>query len=101
MAGHILHPMPARNLTPRRLPRTSIITSVLELYDPLQTTDIVVDDRHIPLESDITTPLAYALNDPAFQALDQPTEGLLHPTQIKKLAGIYMLEPYSPARFPY
>ncbi|HTQ39705.1 MAG TPA: alpha/beta fold hydrolase [Pirellulales bacterium] len=74
--------------------------AVLELYDPLQSTDIALDDRHVPLESDITTPLAYSLNDPSFAALDQPTTGFLHPKEIKELAGIYMLEPYQPGKIP-
>jgi pimeloyl-ACP methyl ester carboxylesterase len=74
--------------------------AVLELYDPLQATDITVDDRRVPLESNITTPLAYSLNDPAFATLDQPTTGFLHPDRVKKLAGIYMLEPYQPGKIP-
>ena len=74
--------------------------AVLELYDPLEATDIVVDDRRVPLESDITTPLGYTLNNPAFAALDQPTTGLLNPGRVKKLAGIYMLEPYQPGKIP-
>ncbi len=74
--------------------------AVLELYDPLQVTDIATHDRRVPLESDITTPLAYALNDPAFAQLDQPTTGLLYPDRVKKLAGIYMLEPYQSDKIP-
>ncbi len=74
--------------------------AVLELYNPLEATDIVVDDRRVPLESDITTPLAYTLDNPAFAALDQPTTGLLNPGHVKKLAGIYMLEPFQPGKIP-
>ena len=39
--------------------------AVLELYDPLTSPDIVVSDRRVPLETDLSTPLAYILNDPA------------------------------------
>jgi pimeloyl-ACP methyl ester carboxylesterase len=74
--------------------------AVLELYDPLQSTDIVLADQHVPLESDITTPLAYSLDDPSFAALDQPTTGFLNPKKLKDLAGIYMLEPYQPGKIP-
>ncbi len=74
--------------------------AVLELYDPLQATDIAVDDRRVPLESDITTPLGYTLNNPAFAALDQPTTGLLNPDKVRKLSGIYMLQPYQPGKIP-
>ena len=73
---------------------------MLELFDPLQSTDVVLDGRHVPLESDITTPLAYSLNDKSFAKLDQPTTGLLYPDRIKKLTGIYMLEPYQPGKIP-
>jgi pimeloyl-ACP methyl ester carboxylesterase len=74
--------------------------AVLELYDPLQSTDVALDGRSVPLESDITTPLAYSLNDKSFAKLDQPTTGLLDPERIKKLTGIYMLEPYQPGKIP-
>ncbi len=74
--------------------------AVLELYNPLESTEITVADRRVPLESNITTPLAYSLNDPSFAVLDQPTTGFLHPDQVKKLAGIYMLEPYQPGKIP-
>src|SRR4029077_17267761 len=74
--------------------------AVLELYDPLQATDVATQICRIPLESDLTTPLAYSLNDPAFTTLDQPTTGLLFPDRIKKLQGIYMLEPYQPDKIP-
>jgi pimeloyl-ACP methyl ester carboxylesterase len=74
--------------------------AVLEFYDPLQSTNARVDGRPVPLESDITTPLAYALNHPDLQQLDQPTTGLLFPDRVKKMAGIYMLEPYQPGKIP-
>src|SRR5690606_34327883 len=74
--------------------------AVLELHNPLKATDIVVDGRRVPLESDITTPLAYTLNDPAFEELDRPTTGLLFPDEVRKMAGIYMLEPYQPGKIP-
>ncbi len=57
-------------------------------------------DRRVPLESNITTPLAYSLSDPSFAVLDQPTTGFLYPDKVKKLTGIYMLEPYQPGKIP-
>ena len=36
----------------------------------------------------------------SFAKLDQPTTGLLYPDRIKKLTGIYMLEPYEPGKIP-
>ncbi len=70
----------------------------LELYDPLELTDVEVAGRTVPLESDLSTPLAYFLNDPNIQKLD--TFGLLHPDQAKKIAGLYMVQPYQPGKIP-
>ncbi len=74
--------------------------AVLELYDPLSATELVVDDRRIPLETDLSTPLAYGLNDPALQQIQQPTIGLLRPDSPKHLTGLYMLEPFQPNKIP-
>jgi len=74
--------------------------AVIELYDPLSATEVAVDDRRVPLETDLSTPLAYCLDDPAFQRLDQPTLGLLRPNSQQALTGLYMLEPYQPNKIP-
>jgi Alpha/beta hydrolase family len=71
---------------------------VLELYDPLVSTDIVLGDRRIPLESDLSTPLAYFLNDPRLERL--ATVGLLQPDGVQSVRGLYMLEPYEPGKIP-
>lgn len=72
----------------------------LELYDPLNTSEISVDGRRVPLESDLTTPLAYALNQKDLQHLESSTAGLLNPAKTAKLQGLYMLEPYQPGKIP-
>jgi pimeloyl-ACP methyl ester carboxylesterase len=72
----------------------------LELYDPLNTHEISVNGRRVPLESDLTTPLAYALNQKELQDLDSSTIGLLDPAKTAKLQGLYMLEPYQPGKIP-
>jgi pimeloyl-ACP methyl ester carboxylesterase len=74
--------------------------AVLELYDPLTATELSVGDRKIPLETDLSTPLAYCLNDPALQQIQQPTLGLVHPDSSKRLSGLYMLEPFQPNKIP-
>ena len=43
--------------------------AVLELYDPQTTTDIAVGQVRVPLESDVTTPLAFFLSNPALGSL--------------------------------
>ena len=50
--------------------------AVLELFDPLQSTDVVLDGRHVPLESDITTPLAYSLNDQIVRQARSANDGI-------------------------
>ena len=51
--------------------------AVLELYDPLSTSDIRSPGMRVPLESDLTTPLAYFLSE--FSMDDWATDGLLRP----------------------
>lgn len=73
---------------------------VLELFDPLQTTQIDIDDRFVPLETDLSTPLAYLLSNHTFQQVDISTRGLLSPKDTQSLQGLYMLEPYDPNKTP-
>lgn len=73
---------------------------VLELYDPLDRQSIDVGNRSVPLEADLSTPLAYFLNQPQFQDADISTAGLLHPGEAKKLQGLYMLEPFDSKKMP-
>ena len=60
----------------------------------------------VPLESDLTTPLAYFLNNPEMN-LDSATQGLLNPGDLLKrlpgqrpLRGLYMVQPYEPGKIP-
>jgi pimeloyl-ACP methyl ester carboxylesterase len=78
----------------------TVIRAVLELYDPLVSTDIVVENRLVPLESDLTTPLAYFLDNPQFGDYTLSTTGLLDPSNSRKMQGLYMLEPYQPGKIP-
>ncbi len=73
---------------------------VLELYDPLDRQSIEVANRRIPLEADLSTPLAYFLSQPQFREHDISTAGLLHPGDVKKLQGLYMLEPFDSTKMP-
>jgi len=80
--------------------------AVLELYDPLTTTDIAVGRVRVPLESDVTTPLAYFLSNPDLGSL--ATTGLLDPGSLQKLipghqkpiTGLWMVQPYEPGKIP-
>lgn len=83
----------------------------LELYDPLANDTTLVAGRPVPLESDLSTPLAYFLSRPEMN-LDTSTLGLLHPEEMLKkpadallgttppLKGLYMFQPYEPGKIP-
>jgi pimeloyl-ACP methyl ester carboxylesterase len=73
---------------------------VLELYDPLDRQNIYVAKHEVPLEADLSTPLAFFLNQPQFQDNHLSTVGLLRPDEAKQLQGLYMLEPFDPGKMP-
>ena len=85
---------------PERTPGSSHHIAQLELYDPLNMSELNVDGRRVPVESDLTTPLAYALNQKELRDLDSSTVGFLNPAKTEKLQGLYMLEPYQPGKIP-
>ncbi len=85
---------PASGLTPKRH------RGVLELYDPTVTSETVVCGQRVPLETDLSTPLAYALDLPCFKDIDQSTLGLLRPDAKEVRKGLYMLEPYQSNKIP-
>jgi hypothetical protein len=87
---------------------------LLELYDPLNNDETVVVDQRVPLESDLTTPLAYflsksAISNVATLGLLRPDD-LLHPDKLllsklrpdgkEPVTGLYMVQPYEPGKIP-
>ena len=72
----------------------------LELYDPMYSSNIAVCNRLVPLETDLTTPLAFFLDNPAFKEKESATFGLLNPNKAQSIKGLYMVEPYDPNRIP-
>jgi pimeloyl-ACP methyl ester carboxylesterase len=85
-------------LEPDSSGRGDVTTLRLELYDPLEATTVEIAGRQVPLESDISTPLAYFLDRPDFRYLD--TFGLLRPDKAERIAGLYMVQPYQPGKIP-
>ncbi|MEM6365888.1 MAG: hypothetical protein AAF745_15780, partial [Planctomycetota bacterium] len=73
---------------------------VLEFFDPLRANQIHLAKQWVPLETDLTTPLAYFLDSPEYRKRDRATEGLLDPDDAQRKRGLYMLEPYDPERIP-
>ena len=74
--------------------------AVLELYDPLNQPRIQVAAAQVPLETDLSTPLAHTLSQPALDDNRLSTIGLLNTKKAHELRGLYMLEPYRPEKIP-
>lgn len=73
---------------------------ILELHDPLASCDLSLAGRLVPLQTDLSTALAYFLDSPQFRQTDSATLGLLNPQKTEEHRGLYMLEPFDPARIP-
>lgn len=70
------------------------------LYDPLEEPEIEIHGKMIPLEADISTPLAYLLDSNTLTPTYLATLGLLSPDKTQQARGLYMLEPYDPRKIP-
>ncbi len=77
-----------------------VIVCALELQDPLASNVVEIDGRFVPLESDLTTPLGYYLDNPEFRLGSLATAGLLDPNRTSHLRGLYMLEAFDPRKIP-
>src|SRR5262249_55514250 len=66
----------------------------LELYNPLAVQTVRVAGRTVPLESDLTTPLAYFLAGTHLETAGYT--GFLYPDTLGGKAGLHTLEPYQP-----
>lgn len=73
---------------------------VLEFFDPLRANQVQIANRWVPLETDLTTPLAFYLDSPSNRKRDYATDGLISPEETIDDRGLYMLEPYDPNRIP-
>lgn len=74
--------------------------AVLELYDPLDKPTVEIASHQVPLETDLSTPLAHTLNHPSLDDNTLSTIGLLKPEKADSLRGLYMLEPYDSGKIP-
>jgi pimeloyl-ACP methyl ester carboxylesterase len=77
-----------------------VVTCTLELCDPVAIDQLQLAGRLVPLQTDLTTPLGYFLDSPEFAEQDVATVGLLKPSNVVKLRGIYMLEAFDPTKIP-
>lgn len=83
---------------PRRLQVGTPLRAVLELHDPLVVDTVSVGSYRVPLESDLTTPLAYFLDTPNLDKLG--LLGFVRPSQAADVRGLYLVQPYQPGKIP-
>lgn len=73
---------------------------LIQLVDPMEQADVDIGNRAAPLESDLTTPIAYYLNDPLLGTSVLATASLLDAEFAGQYRGMYMLEPFDPDKIP-
>jgi pimeloyl-ACP methyl ester carboxylesterase len=81
-----------------RQPTRKRLNAVLEMHDPLEHSSIDVAGLKVSLETDLSTPLAFFLSQPALDDSKVSTLGLLEPEKV--LTGLYMLEPFRKNKIP-
>jgi len=81
-------------------PAKKTMRFVLELHDPLDRQTLQVAGSQVPMETDLSTPLAYFLNQPDMRLEKVSTLGLLNPGKVESLQGLYMLEPFDAHKMP-
>ncbi len=70
----------------------------LQIFDPRESDGMLVGDTVMPLETDVSTPLARYLSNKDITLLD--TWGYFRPDRAAKVSGLYMVQPYDPDRIP-
>jgi pimeloyl-ACP methyl ester carboxylesterase len=69
----------------------------VEVYSAFARDHVEVDGRQIPLEVDLTTQIAYTLNNPAYWQVEKM---LFRLGQAPFAPGIYPAQPYQPGKIP-
>ena len=78
----------------------------LEFFDPIESDKTLIEGRIVPLETDLTTPLAYFLSGRVY--LTVGTIGVFDPAKLletlpgrdRPAVGLYMAQPYDPEKIP-
>lgn len=78
----------------------SVVSCGLELHDPLLSDQVQVAQHLVPLETDLTTPLGFFLDNREFKGTKIATWGLLDPNSASRFTGLYMLEAFDPQKIP-
>ncbi len=71
--------------------------ATVEILDPMRTTAVRIGDADVPLDTDLTTPVAYMLEKaPTYSGLAAMLQG----EEYEQYAQLAMLQPYEPDRIP-
>ncbi len=70
----------------------------LQIFDPRESSGLVIANIVQPLETDVSTPLARYLSNKDISLLD--TWGFIRPDRAAEVSGLYMVQPYDPDRIP-
>jgi pimeloyl-ACP methyl ester carboxylesterase len=70
----------------------------LELINPLVISSVKVHAQEVPLETDLTTPLAHYLGDAHLEKVGY--RSFLSPDALGPQGGLHFLEPYQPGKVP-
>ena len=73
-------------------------TVTIQLFDPRESDGVVVNNNLLPLESDLSTPLAWYLTDPKKKLLE--TFAFFRSDRAQNLEGLHMITPFDPDRIP-
>ena len=76
------------------------LRALLRLFDPQQQTIVETKSGAAPLESDLTVPIAYYLQNPLLNSDLISTASLLDANIAANYYGFYMLEPFDPKKIP-
>ena len=74
------------------------LSASVELYSPFDVAEIQVGNRKVPLETDLTAPLAYSLEDSVLWNFE--IGGFLSGGQKLVKTGLYMVQPYQRGKIP-
>jgi pimeloyl-ACP methyl ester carboxylesterase len=69
----------------------------VSIYSTMSESEIMVGDKKIPLEADLTAPIAYTLDDPILWSMGR---NLLRLGRSEFEPGIYTIQPYAPGLIP-
>jgi hypothetical protein len=70
----------------------------LELHNTLTERTVPIAGHTVPLETDLSTPLAYFLSHTELDGIQY--QAFLRADHLKGRAGLYLLEPYQPGKIP-